>query len=83
MIIKSYEINKIINSKKNIYLFYGENEGYKNEIIKKFFEINFLKKIYRYDEKEILNNKENFFNTILSKSFFETKKLIMILTKRI
>ena len=78
MIIKSYEINKIINSKKNIYLFYGENEGYKNEIIKKFFEINFLKKIYRYDEKEILENKENFYNSILTKSFFENEKLIII-----
>ena len=78
MIIKSYEINKIINSKKNIYLFYGENEGYKNEIIKKFFEVNFLKKIYRYDEKEILENKENFYNSILTKSFFENEKLIII-----
>ena len=78
MIIKSYEINKIINSKKNIYLFYGENEGYKNEIIKNFFEINFLKKIYRYDEKEILENKENFYNSILTKSFFENEKLIII-----
>ena len=78
MIIKSYEINKIINNKKNIYLFYGENEGYKNEIIKKFFEINFLKKIYRYDEKEILENKENFYNSILTKSFFENEKLIII-----
>ena len=78
MIIKSYEINKIINNKKNIYLFYGENEGYKNEIIKNFFEINFLKKIYRYDEKEILENKENFYNSILTKSFFENEKLIII-----
>ena len=32
MIVKSFEINKINNSHK-IFLFYGENEGHKNEII--------------------------------------------------
>ena len=78
MIIKSYELNKINLKKNNIYLLYGENEGLKNKVINDTFK-EFLKNTYRYDEKEILNNKENFFNTILSKSFFETKKLIMIL----
>ena len=78
MIIKSYELNKINLKKNNIYLLYGENEGLKNKVINDTFK-EFLKNIYRYDEKEILDNKENFFNTILSKSFFETKKFIMIL----
>ena len=78
MIVKSYELNKINLKKNNIYLLYGENEGLKNKVINDTFK-EFLKNIYRYDEKEILNNKENFFNNILSKSFFETKKLIMIL----
>lgn len=41
MIVKSFEINKINNSHK-IFLFYGENEGHKNEII----EDKFKKKIY-------------------------------------
>ena len=78
MIIKSYEINKINLKKNSIYLLYGENEGLKNKVINDTFK-EFLKNIFRYDEKEILDNKENFFNTILSKSFFETKKIIMIL----
>ena len=78
MIIKSYELNKINLKKNNIYLLYGENEGLKNKVINDTFK-EFLKNNYKYDEKEILNNKENFFNNILSKSFFETKKIIIIL----
>ena len=77
MIIKSYELNKINLKKNNIYLLYGENEGLKNEAINDIFK-EFSKNNYKYDEKEILDNKENFFNTILSKSFFETKKIIII-----
>ena len=65
-------------NKNNFYLLYGENEGLKNEIIQKYFEQKYLKKINRYDEKEILENKENFFNNILSKSFFDNEKLIII-----
>ena len=78
MMIKSYELNKINLKKNNIYLLYGENEGLKNKVINDTFK-EFLKNIYKYDEKEILDNKENFFNNIFSKSFFETKKIIIIL----
>ena len=77
MIVKSFELNKINLKKNNIYLLYGENEGLKNKVINDIFK-EFLKNTYKYDEKEILDNKENFFNSILSKSFFETKKIIMI-----
>ena len=78
MIFKSFEINKINFNKNNFYLLYGENEGLKNEIIQKYFEQKYLKKIYRYDEKEIIENEENFFDNILSKSFFDNEKLIII-----
>ena len=78
MIVKSYELNKINLKRNNIYLLYGENEGLKNKVINDIFK-EFLKNTYKYDEKEILDNKENFFNSILSKSFFETEKIIMIL----
>jgi len=78
MIIKSYEINKINLKKNNVYLLYGKNESFKNKIINDTIK-KFSKNIYKYDEKEILNNKENFFNKIFSKSFFEKEKLIIIL----
>jgi len=78
MIQKAYEINKLNLNKYNLYLFYGENEGHKNEIIKNKFEKNYPKQIYRYDEKDILNKKDEFFESIVSKSFFENKKIIII-----
>ena len=78
MIIKSFELDKINGKSSNFYLFYGENEGYKNEVIEKIFNINISKNIYRYEEKEILDNFESFFESIQSKSFFEKEKLIII-----
>ena len=78
MIQKAFEINKIDLNKHNLYLFYGENEGYKNEVINNKFEKNYPDQIYKYDEKEVLEKKNEFFNSILSKSFFEDKKIIII-----
>ena len=78
MIIKSYELNKIDVNTNKIFLMYGQNEGLKNEITKKYFINNFKENIYRYDEKEIIDNNSDFFNGILSKSFFEEKKLFII-----
>ena len=78
MIIKSFELNKIDFKKNNFFLFYGENEGLKKEIIENNFKNNYQKKTFYYDESEILNNKSNFFEEILSKSFFENEKLIII-----
>ena len=78
MIQKTFEINKINLNKYNFYLFYGENEGYKNEIIKNKFEKLYSNKVCRYDEKEILEKKGEFFNSILTKSFFENDKLMII-----
>jgi len=78
MIIKSYELNKIEKNKNRVFLLYGQNEGFKNEITKKYFIDKFKGDIYKYDEKEIIDNKSDFFNGILSKSFFEEKKLFII-----
>jgi len=78
MIIKSFELNKIDFKKNNFFLFYGENEGLKKEIIENNFKNNYPKKTFYYDESEVLNNKINFFEEILSKSFFENEKLIII-----
>ena len=77
MIIKNFEINKI-DHKSKFFLFYGENQGHKNQVIEEKFKKKYIECTYNYDEGEILNNKENFFNEILSKSFFEENKLIII-----
>jgi len=78
MIIKSFELNKINLEEKKFFLLYGENQGHKIEIIEKKFKKNFNESVYFYEEGEILNNEQNFFSNILSKSFFESKKLIII-----
>ncbi len=78
MIIKSYELNKIDLNKNTLFLLYGQNEGLKNEIIKKCFIDKFKGKIYRFDEKEIIDNNSDFFDGILSRSFFEEKKLFIV-----
>ena len=80
MILKSYNLEKSLKTleKYKIFLFYGENEGLKKEIIESNFKNNYPKKTFYYDESEVLNNKSNFFEEILSKSFFENEKLIII-----
>ena len=78
MIIKSFELNKIKLENYKLFLFYGDNEGLKEETIKNLFEKNYLEKIHRYEEKEILDNVNGFFNNVLTKSFFDNEKLIII-----
>ena len=78
MISKSFELNKLNLNNQNFYLFFGNNDGLKEEVIKNLFEKNYLNNIHRYEEKEILDNKNDFFNGILTKSFFDNKKLIII-----
>jgi DNA polymerase-3 subunit delta len=78
MILKSFELTKIKPNNYKFYLFYGDNEGLKEENIKNLFEKNYQDKIHRYEEKEILDNINTFFNSVLTKSFFDNKKLIII-----
>ena len=78
MIIKNYELNKGKQIKGNIFLFYGENEGYKNQIIKEVFLNNSKSNIDRYEENEILNNLDNFISDLTNKSFFEDSKIIIV-----
>ena len=76
MIIKSYELNKINFEQSKLILFYGKNEGLKNESIN-----NLLKNketISKYEEKEILDNTHIFLENIFSKSLFENEKIIII-----
>ena len=77
MIVKSYELLKIKNN-LNFFLFYGKNEGLKNQHIKQLLEKNNNSNVIKYDEKEILENEDIFFESILSNSLFENEKSIII-----
>ena len=77
MIIKSYELDKIKND-LNFFLFYGKNEGLKNQHIKQLLGKNNNSNVIKYDEKEILENEDIFFESILSNSLFENEKSIVI-----
>ncbi len=76
MIFKSFEINKINKKINQLILFYGKNEGLKNEAIS--ILIKDQNNIQNYEEKEILDNENNFIENILSKSLFEKEKFIII-----
>jgi DNA polymerase-3 subunit delta len=78
MIVKSFDFLRFNLNENYFFLFYGENEGYKNEIIEEKFKKLYDDNIYIYEENEVLKNEEVFFNNILSKSFFENKKLVII-----
>jgi DNA polymerase-3 subunit delta len=78
MIIKSFELSKVDLTKNKYFLLYGENEGLKKQSIEEKFKKLYSENIYTYEESEIIKNKESFFNNILTKSFFENEKLIII-----
>ena len=77
MIVKPYELDKIKNDLK-FFLFYGKNEGLKRHYINQLFKNNKSKNVIKYEEKEILENEEIFFENILSNSLFESEKFIII-----
>ena len=76
MISKIYDLEK--NKNYNFFLFHGQNIGQKNEAIEKYFRPKFSKNIFSYFEKDVLSNLEDFNNQLLSGSFFEKEKLIII-----
>jgi DNA polymerase-3 subunit delta len=78
MIIKSYELKKLDLNKTKYILFYGANEGAKTEEIDRLKLLNKDKTFINYEEKQILENSENIYNNIFSKSLFENKKIITI-----
>ena len=77
MIIKSFEINKVNLDFNNLFLFYGKNNGYKNEFTKNIIKNKYS--VINYDEKEILENKDNFIENLLTKSLFDEQKIMDIL----
>ena len=78
MIVKSYELNKFNFNKFEIFLFYGKNEGFQNEVIKKKFTNIANGSINKYEEEEFINNYDSILNGILTKGLFENEKIIII-----
>ncbi len=77
MIIKNYQLESNDISKYNFFLFYGDNEGLKNEKTNYILKTTNYKK-FLYYEKEVLNDIENFSNSLITKSFFDDKKVVII-----
>jgi len=79
MIYKSYLIEQNINLlDKNLFLFYGENLGLKNEFKDKIKFQNNNAEIINFSQDDIINNIDNFFNEIVNISLFYEKKIYFI-----
>jgi len=78
VIVKSYSTAKLDIIKNPYILLYGTNEGAKKTEINKLLKNIEKNKIFSYEEKEILDNENNFIENILSKSLFEPQKFIII-----
>ena len=78
MIIKEFQINKNIIDNYNNYLFYGINEGLKDEVIKSKFKSQKDTSFKSISEADLLKNDLTFFEEITSQSFFDKKKIILI-----
>ena len=84
MILKSYEVNKKVQDflKFNMFLLYGENYGLKKEmkelIINEAKQKNLKIENLSTYESDIIDDKENFYNSIYSGSLFSNKKIIIV-----
>ena len=76
MIIKTFELSKIKDD-TIFYLLYGKNDGLKTECINEILNKS-IGKVYNYDEKQIKDESETFYENILSGSLFENSKIIII-----
>jgi len=76
MILKSNEKTKIQKTTNNIFLFYGQNRSLKNELIQCLVKKDQAK--INFEEIEILNKPELFYDEVFSKSFFDNSKLIIV-----
>ena len=76
MITKYYEANKVNLEENKYLLFYGKNDGYKTEIIQNL--VKNKQNISTFDEKDVIENSNSFEESLITKSFFEKEKIIII-----
>ena len=79
MIYKSYLLEENIKSiNENLFLFYGENLGLKNDFRDKIKQLNKTALIKNLDQEEILADENKFFEELFNESLFEDKKIFLI-----
>ena len=78
MIFKFYELNKIDLKNIRAFLIHGKNNGAKNAIINHIKKKDDECEKTKFTEKEILNQNDQFYNTVINKSFFNEKKIIIV-----
>ena len=83
MIYKSYIVEQnISNLENNLFLFYGENLGLKNDLKNIIKSNNKDSEIVKFSQEEILKNENLFFNEISNISLFAKKKNILHRTSK-
>ncbi len=79
MLYKSYLIEQDIKKiKENLFLFYGENLGLKNEFKNKIRLENKEKEILIFDQDQLINNENLLLNELRNISLFEKNKIFFI-----
>ena len=80
MIFKSYIIEKNLKATNNckVFLFYGENQGLKEEFKKKIQINNKNNEVLNFLTDEVVKNEKLLIDEILNKSLFNEKKIIFI-----
>ena len=77
MIIKAFQVKNVSINSYNIFLLYGENEGYKNQVIDNISK-DYKPNILKYEEDELIKNSDIFFSEVNNISLFDNKKVIII-----
>ena len=77
MIIKAFQAKNISSNKQSFFLLFGENEGYKNQIIEDIVK-RFSENSIKYDADDIISNPDIIFSELNNLSLFENKKTIIV-----
>ena len=63
MIIKAFQVKNTSINNYNMFLLYGENEGFKNQVIANISE-DYKPNILKYEEDELIKNSDIFFSEV-------------------